>query len=660
MLTSTSPKDDAKNVVLTSPVTATFNRALNCSTINAKTFTLTKNLFTPVPGTLNCFLDVATFTPATNLAPNTHYVASIGEGAICNYDCKIFPYGYYYCCSSKATGIQDTCGNKLSSPLIWDFTTGPPIRPTVISTVPANLATKVPVNQALSATFSDAMNGATINPTTFTLKGPGSTVVTGAVGYNTGTHTGTFVPSSALLENTLYTATITTGAKDPMGNALAANYVWTFTTEIPPTVISTIPVATATGVPVNQGLSAIFSKPLNPASVNTTTFLLVNDTTPGSVSGTVGFVGTTATFVPTSNLAPNSMFTATLTTGITDLAGYPLAANYVWSFTTGPGTDTTPPTVTSTNPLDNATNVFVNATVNATFSKAMNPLTITAATVTVKGPGVTPVLGTVTYDALTDIATFTPNANLAINTTFTATITTGVQDLAGNPLAVPFVWTFTTGSAASQLPINLGAAGAFAVLGGSTVTNAGATVVTGDLGVWPGTAVTGFQPPPSNPGVVVGTIHAGDTTAQAGEAALTTAYADAVSRSNSPIILTAGENLGGLTFTPGLYQSPSSLGITTGNLTFDAQGDTNAVFVIQMGSTLTMGTGNQVILTNGAQAGNIFWQVGSSATIGVSAVFQGNLLANISISVNTSASVTGRLLAINGAVTLLDNAVTKP
>ena len=250
----------------------------------------------------------------------------------------------------------------------------------------------------------------------------------------------------------------------------------------------------------------------------------------------------------------------------------------------------------------------------------------------------------------TPTPTRVPSQTPTVSPTPTATPTptpTGVPT--GTPTASP--------TAIAQLPVNLGAAGNFEVLGGTTVTNGGATVVTGNLGVWPGTAVTGFQPPVSNPGIVTGTIDAGDATAEAAQGALTMAYNDAAGRMN-PIALSAGENLGGLTLTPGLYQSPSSLGITTGNLTFDGQANTSAIFIIQMGSTFTMGTGNQIVLENGAQAANIFWQVGSSATIGGDAVFQGNILAFTLISLNTSAVVHGRLLAINGGITLLDNAIS--
>jgi hypothetical protein len=201
------------------------------------------------------------------------------------------------------------------------------------------------------------------------------------------------------------------------------------------------------------------------------------------------------------------------------------------------------------------------------------------------------------------------------------------------------------------MTVNLGAAASFAVLAGATVTSTGETTVNGDLGVSPGTAVTGFPP-----GTVVnGAIHGGDATAAAAEAALTLAYNDAASRSLNPVPV-AG-NLGGMILTPGLYRSTSSLAISSGNLTLDAQGNADAVFIFQMGSTLTTLSGLQVLLRGGANADNIFWQVGSSATLGTGSVFQGNILASESITLTTGAILYGRALASDGAVTLDSNLV---
>jgi hypothetical protein len=177
--------------------------------------------------------------------------------------------------------------------------------------------------------------------------------------------------------------------------------------------------------------------------------------------------------------------------------------------------------------------------------------------------------------------------------------------------------------------------------------------VNGNLGLSPGTAVTGFPP-----GVVIGTMNAGDAIAAQAQLSLTAAYDDAAGRTVGAIPL-AG-NLGGMTLAPGLYKSTSSLEISSGDLTLDAQGNPSAVFIFQMGSTLTTTVGRRVILSGGAQAANIIWQVGSSATLGTGSVFEGNILAMASITVTTGASVEGRLLARTGAVTLDTNAAVRP
>lgn len=193
----------------------------------------------------------------------------------------------------------------------------------------------------------------------------------------------------------------------------------------------------------------------------------------------------------------------------------------------------------------------------------------------------------------------------------------------------------------------LGAAASYSVLGGSTVTNTGPTVLNGDLGVSPGTAITGFPP-----GTTAGATHAGDAQAAQAKLDLLTAYSAAAAL--TPTATLAGD-IGGQTFGPGVYNSASSLGIT-GTVTLDARGDPNAVFTFQMGSTLITASASNVKLINGAKASNVFWQVGSSATLGTTTSFAGTIMALASITVTTGVTVDGRALALNGAVTLDSNA----
>jgi hypothetical protein len=347
------------------------------------------------------------------------------------------------------------------------------IPPTVTFTVPANGATGVAINTKISATFSEVMDPATLTTTTFTLK-QGATAVPGAVNYSG--VTAVFTPAASLAASTTYTATITIGATDLAGNQLAGNqapwpaasdYVWSFTTGAAPdttrpTVIFTVPANGATGVLTNTKVSATFSEAMDPLTITNLIFTLKQGAT--VIQGTVIYSGVTAVFTPTAILAASTTYTATITTGATDLAGnqlagnqalWPAASNYVWSFTTGAAPDTTRTTVISTVPANGATGVPINTKISATFSKVMDPLTITTATFTVK-QGATSLIGIVTYSGVT--AVFVPATTLAAGTTYTATITSGATDLAGNqlsgnqspwPAASDYVWTFTTATSAA-------------------------------------------------------------------------------------------------------------------------------------------------------------------------------------------------------------------
>ena len=414
-----------------------------------------------------------------------------------------------------------------------------------------------------------------------------------------------------------------------------------------PTVTSTMPTNGAMSVSVGSTVNATFSEPMN-ASTLMTNFTVMQGLT--SVPGVITYSGLTATFSPTS-LSASTTYTATILTGATDVAGNPLASNYVWSFSTGTIPDTTPPTVILTSPLNLAMNVSILKKLTATFSEPLDPLSVSVTTFKL-AQGLIPVTGVVTYDMVLAKAMFVPTLPLAVSTTYTATITTGVRDVALNGMVSDFVWTFTTG-ACGQAPVVLGAAGAFVALAGSTVTNTGPTSLTGDLGVSPGSSVTGFPP-----GNVVGTQHVTDPTAAAAEFDLTVAYNDAAGRTLCPVSV-AG-NIGGQTLTPGLYKSTGSLSISSGDLTLDAQGDSDAVFIFQIASTLDTTSGRQVVLSGGAKSTNVFWQVGTSATLGSTTAFQGTIMADQAITLNTGATLNGRALARIASVNFDSNTVVKP
>ncbi len=207
------------------------------------------------------------------------------------------------------------------------------------------------------------------------------------------------------------------------------------------------------------------------------------------------------------------------------------------------------------------------------------------------------------------------------------------------------------GNVAASSAIGLGTSGAFAVLGGSTVTNTGPSVINGDLGVSPGSAVTGFPP-----GIVNGTIYAANAAAALAKADLKTAYNNAAGQACDSNL--TDQDLGGLTLTAGVYCFDSSAGLT-GTLTLNAQGDPDARFIFQVGSALTTASSSRVSLINGAQPCNVYWQIGSSATIGTATSFVGNIMALTSITMTTGATLRGRALARNGAVTLDTNVITK-
>ncbi|MCK9420006.1 MAG: Ig-like domain-containing protein [Nitrospirae bacterium] len=547
--------------------------------------------------------------------------------------------------------------------------------PTVISTIPLDLATDVARNITVNATFSAVIDPATITITTFTLK-QGTTSVSGTVAC-VGT-TATFTPEINLAVGAEYTATITTGVKDLAGKALATNYVWIFTTgtatdTTPPTVSYTSPLDLATGVAINITVNATFSEVMSAATLTTATFTLQQGTTP--VSGTVTYDGTTATFTPTSDLASSTTYTATITTGVKDLAGKALATNYVWAFTTGTTTDTIAPTVISTTPLDGATGVSRNRNVNATFDEVMSAATLNTATFTLQ-QGTTPVSGTATYVGTT--ATFNPASNLTAGTTYTATITTGVKDLAGNALASDKVWSFTTGTttAAGPDPVILGSAGNYAILAKTGVDTIPPSAVTGNVGVspaargfltgWSQTAASDALDKYSTSDQVVAPfrLYAADyaepTPTDLGVAVLSmqAAYTDAAGRTATSAATTnvGGGTLTDLTLVTGVYEWGSNVTIPT-NLTLS--GSATDVWIFKVAGTLDMAAAKSVILSGDAQAKNIFWQVSGAVTIGANTHFEGIILGMTKITFGNLASIDGRLLA-QTAVNLDATTVTQP
>lgn len=551
------------------------------------------------------------------------------------------------------------------------------IAPVVSATVPAKSATAVALNANVTATFSEAMDASTITTATFTLK-QGTTTVAGVVSYHGAT--ATFNPTANLAASLVYTAAITTGAKDVAGNAVVAK-TWTFTTgttadTTAPTVSNSFPVDAATAVAINVNVTATFSEAIDASTITATSFTLKQGTT--AVAGAVSYVGTTAIFNPSSDLLINKPYTATLTTEVIDLAGNAMASTKTWSFTTGAAADTTAPTVTSLIPLDTASGVATNTTLSAIFSEPMDLSTFDTTTFTLK-QGTTDVAGVVAAPSTTT-ATFNPDSNLANNTVYTATITTGVKDLAGNAIAVAKTWSFTTVAAGGlgPMPVNLGLAGNFAVLAETLISSTSGTAITGDIGVSPAAAtfIQGFSlvldsgecfSLPSPVGMVTGKVYAADyntlgcptpsyMTTAVGDMMI--AYNDAAGRKIPDHTEFGAGEIGGQTLAPGLYKWSSSVLVST-DVTLN--GGANDVWIFQIAGDLTMANGKSMLLTGGALPKNIFWQVagGTGVAIGTTAHFEGVILAAKGITVKTGATGNGRLLA-QTAVTLDANAITQP
>jgi len=611
----------------TTHVTATFNKKIDSKTITGSSFIVKVVGGSTVDGnvTYSASDSTAVFIASNKFPDNTQYEARV------------------------TTAVKDLIGNALQQDYVWTFSTGTTILPIVIATSPINLATNVAFNKVITATFSVPMDQSTITLSTFTLTKAGVTVLgdvstTGAVA--------SFTPKLPLSSFTVYTAKISAGVMNLDASAMANDVTWTFTTaDIVPRVITTDPLKAATNVPLDKTVSAIFSVAMNSTTITTSTFTLMNGAV--NVIGVVGYSGTTATFNPNNDLLSNTLYIATIKARVKNTNGTSLAKDTVWSFTTE---TVSAPYVTSTDPSDQDASVTLNQDVTATFSEAMNNSTITTSTFTIM-EGLNQVFGVISYSG--NSAIFNPDNDFAEGKTYTATITNGVKNAGGTNMVNNYVWKFTipVAGTAGPLPINLGCAEPFAVLAGSTITSTGPSIINGDVGLSPGSALIGFPP-----GIINGTQEITTPTAADAKGCLTSAYIDGQGRSLNAISLPG--QLGGLTLAPGLYSNSSSSGISgtgaNGILTLDAQGNANAVWIFQIGSTLTTDSGTSIVLAGGAQAKNIFWIVGTSATLGTTSIFYGNILADQAITLKTGAVLNGRALTRIAAVTLDDSNITIP
>lgn len=715
-VTAVTPVNQVSGVVLANPsITATFSEAMSPIS-GAASFTVTCVSPCTSPSgtvTLDATNTIATFTLAagTTLEPVKVYTATVTAAR------------------SVATGLA------MQAPYVWTFTTedGPTVTAVAPVNLATGVAIN---DTIVSAAFSEPMAPFTGAASfTLTCAAP-CTNATGTVVLNSDSTIASFTltPATTLALNTTYTATVSGAKSLATGLAMTAPYAWSFTTgsiadTTRPTVTLTNPVTTTpgptTGVPANTAVSAAFSEDMDPNTISAASFTLTCAAPCVAPTGTVSYaLGTrTAAFTPAALLTVGAVYTATVTVAATDLAGNALAgnqaalpapSNYVWTFTAAAAAPPSNVSVMSTNPAVGATGVCPSASINATFTVPsrlrMDPNTLTTATFTVTGPPPisTPVAASsVVVDNATGlIATFTPASPLTAGLTYTANLkggVNGVTDTAipANDMLANFSWTFTVSAAGGNCVAapSLGSAAVFGDIGGTAgMTNQGTlTVINGDIGTTAvSTGVTGFHDTTpqciytetgSNIGTVNGLIYTAappPTVGCPGEGTAVTfqiaqaAAADTLTAYNALVAEPAGPdpgagNLANLTLAPGVYTAASgSFMIEGGNLTLDAQGNANAVWVFQMAEALTVGGPGaafpqSVLLINGAQPKNVFWQVGSHATINAAGggTMSGTIISQTGVSVSTVGNTTittvnGRLLSLGASVTLVDTVVNVP
>ena len=411
-VTGETPSSGATNVAVSSTATATFNQAVQASTIS---FTLTPKGGSPVAATLtyNTSNYTATLTSNSALAYNTTYTATV-------------------------SGAQNTSGVPMTSPFTWSFTTTAPSSgtPTVTGESPVAGATSVTVSSPVTVTFSEAVQASTIN---FKLSDSSGNVLPASISYNSATYTATLTPATQWAYWTTYTATVS-GAENSSGVAMTAPVTWSFTTDpAPPEVTVESPASGATAALVSSPITAAFNEAVQASTIS---FTLTNSSG-SSVAGTVTYNSSndTATLTPGSALAYATTYTATVS-GAKDTVGDSMPVPFTWMFTTAAG-----PAVSSESPAPGATVIAASAPVTATFDQPVQASTISF---TLKNTSGSTVPATVSYNSSTNVATLTPSAALAYNTTYTATVS-GAQNSSGVAMSSAFAWSFTTASSGAPI-----------------------------------------------------------------------------------------------------------------------------------------------------------------------------------------------------------------
>lgn len=432
---------------------------------------------------------------------------------------------------------------------------------------------------------------------------------------------------------------------------------------LPPEVVWTSPEDGESLVSLGTSVFVNFSEGMDPLSLNTSSFTIQD----GSelVDGVVFALGSSASFAPDVALRSDTLYRGMVSAGATDASGLAMESDYTWTFTTDVDAFDEPPRVTLNSPLDAQVDVPLDVVLTAAFSEGLNPSTISE-TSFLLSDGTSSVSGGVSYNPLTLVATFTPDDELLPDTAYTALVTTEVSDLEGNSMVSVHTWMFETEQEevpSIWVPVELGSLSTFVAVSGAGLTNSnsgGVTTLTGDVGLSPTATCLGDGSPCTavNP-IIIGTLYANDAKGVAAQAKvdLTAAYVDAMSRPPGTTV----NDLSGMTLAPGVYTSGSTMSIATGGtLILDAGGDPNAVWIFQVGSSLTVNNSAAVLLINGAKSSNVFWAIFASSTLGSNVSFHGSVLAGASNTVGTGSSVVGRLLCTTGQITMLSNTITLP
>ena len=602
LVVSTIPADKAVNVPLGQIVSATFNEKMNPATFTQESFTLTQGTAT-VSGTVTYSNVTASFAPASPLAPFTIYTGRV------------------------KTSAKDLMNNTLQTDYVWTFTT-----------IPQVVLSSLPIAGGTASGTGTYAQGSTVTATATAGTGYGFTNWTenGTIVSTNPNYQLTMAGNKALVANFSVQLTLALSSIPAAGGTTTGAGVFTAGASVTATAI---PYIGYTFVNWTEGINIASTNATYTSSLNANRTLVANFVTSGFSLNVIAVNGTAV---------KNPNLPAYNTGAVVQLTATP-SMGYIFNGWSGDATG-------SLNPLS----VTMNANKNITANFTLIPANTFTLNVVANNGSVLKNPDLISYTSGASVVlTATPNSGYTF-TGWSGDATGSVSPLtvimnSNKNITANFIADILP--PAGPLAIDLGCAGPFAVLAGSTITSTGPSIINGNVGLYSGSALIGFPP-----GIINGVQEITTPTAAAAKLCLTSAYIDGQGRSLNAISLPG--QLGGLTLAPGLYSNSSTSGISgtgaNGILTLDAQGNANAVWIFQIGSTLTTDPATSIVLAGGAKASNIFWIVGTSATLGTTSVFYGSILADQAITLNTGAVLNGRALTRIAAVTIDASTITKP